>query len=145
MDNSARVILLVEDGEDDVFLLKHSFTEAKIANPVRVAKDCTEAILYLGGEGEFSDRTQHPLPVLILLDLKLPDRSGLDLLQWIQRLKIRSVPVIVFTSSSNINDVKAAYEAGAASYVVKPLTIEERRRFATLVKDYWIGYNVFPG
>jgi DNA-binding response OmpR family regulator len=145
MDNSARVILLVEDGEDDVFLLKHSFTEAKIANPVRVAKDCAEAMRYLGGEGEFADRGKHPLPVLVLLDLKLPDRSGIELLQWVRRVNIRSVPIIVFTSSSSINDVKAAYEAGAASYVVKPLTLDERQRFATLVKDYWIGYNVFPG
>ncbi|HEY3853740.1 MAG TPA: response regulator [Verrucomicrobiae bacterium] len=145
MDNSARVVLLVEDGEDDVFLLKHSFKEAKIANPVRVAKDCAEAMRYLGGEGEFADRSKHPLPVLVLLDLKLPDRSGLELLQWVRRVNIKSVPIIVFTSSSNINDVKAAYEAGAASYVVKPLTVEERQRFATLVKDYWIGYNVFPG
>lgn len=145
MDNSARVILLVEDGEDDIFFLKHSFAEAEIANPIRVAKDCAEAIRYLGGEGEFANRSNHPLPVLVLLDLKLPDRSGLELLQWVRKTNIRSMPVIVFTASSNINDVKAAYEAGAASYVVKPLTIEERRRFATLVKDYWIGYNVFPG
>ncbi len=131
MDNSARVILLVEDGEDDVFLLRHSFAEAKIANPVRVAKDCAEAMRYLAGEGEFADRNKNPLPVLVLLDLKLPDQSGLELLQWARRANIRSMPVIVFTSSSNINDVKAAYEAGAASYVVKPLTIDERQRFAT--------------
>jgi DNA-binding response OmpR family regulator len=144
VDNSARVILLVEDNEDDVFFLKRAFADARIANPVQVAADCAEAIHYMSGDGKFADRQKFPLPVLVLLDLKLPDDSGLELLKWIERSETRQVPVIVFTSSSCVTDVKAAYDAGAASYVVKPLTIEERRRFAVLVKDYWIGYNLFP-
>ena len=119
MDNSARIILLVEDGEDDVFLLKHSFAEAKIANPVRVAKHCAEAIRYLGGEGEFADRTKHPLPVLVLLDLKLPDQNGLQLLKWVQQAKIRSVPVIVFTAHSNPLVEKEALTSGASAVISK--------------------------
>jgi DNA-binding response OmpR family regulator len=99
---------------------------------------------YVSGQGKFADRKKFPAPALILLDLKLPDKSGLELLLWMRRLKIRFIPVIVFTSSSNIIDIKAAYDAGAASYVVKPLTSAERRQFASLVRDYWLGYNLFP-
>jgi CheY-like chemotaxis protein len=142
--NSSRVVLLVEDGDDDIFFLKRAFEDAKISNPIEVAADCSEAMQYLSGQGKFADRKQFPVPALILLDLKLPDKNGLELLLWMQRLKTRSIPVIVFTSSSNIADVKAAYEAGAASYVVKPLTSDDRRQFALLVKDYWLGYNLFP-
>ena len=110
--NSARVVLVVEDQDDDVFFLKLAFEDAKISNPIEVAADCSEAMQYLSGQGKFADRKRFPLPALILLDLKLPDDNGLELLRWMQRLKTRSIPVIVFTSSSNIADVKAAYGSG---------------------------------
>src|SRR5262249_4376921 len=132
MVNDENVILIVEDEADDMFLIKRAFAEAGIKNPVHEAEDCEAAIDYLAGQAEFADRNKHPMPSLLLLDLRLPDKSGIEVLQKIKNLKIKGMPVIVFTSSSSIADVKAAYEAGAASYVVKPLTLQDRRRFAVL-------------
>lgn len=134
---------MVEDDKDDVFFFKRAMQQAGMKNPVHAASDGEQAILYLAGEEQFADRERYPLPVLILLDLKLPRKPGLEVLQWIRERKTILVPVIVFTSSSDERDIKAAYEGGAASYVVKPLGSEERRKFLRLLKDYWFGYNEF--
>ncbi|HEY3864424.1 MAG TPA: response regulator [Verrucomicrobiae bacterium] len=142
--NSDGLILVVEDNEDDVFFLKMAFEDAHIVNPVHVVSDGEAAIRYLAGEGEFGDRKKYPLPALMLLDLKLPRCPGLDLLRWVQERKVLGFPAIVFTSSSYAADIKAAYAAGVASFVVKPLTVEERRHFAGLIRDYWLGCNMVP-
>jgi CheY-like chemotaxis protein len=144
MTNDKDVILIVEDEADDLFFIKMAFEEAGITNPIREAEDCEAAIAYLTGKGEFANRKRYPMPVLVLLDLRLPDQSGLEVLRKIKEMNVRRMSVIVFTSSSNVADVKAAYEAGATSYVVKPLTTADRKHFATIVKEYWLGYNLFP-
>lgn len=141
MDDSKRLILLVEDDEDDVILLQRALADVHVTNPTHVVADGEEAIRYLSGEGPFANRDKFPLPALVLLDLKLPRRPGVEVLRWIKRRKTNVIPVIVFTSSSNVGDVKAAYEAGAASYVVKPLNVDGRRKFANLLKEYWLGLN----
>ena len=137
MDNSARAILLVEDGEDDVFLLKHSFAEAKIANPVQVAKDCAEAIRYLSGEGEFADRSKNPLPVLVLLDLKMPRMDGFDVLRWkSKRPELSGIPFFVLSSSNLEQDVTKALELGARQYFVKPMSLDELVEMVQLLDKF---------
>jgi CheY-like chemotaxis protein len=144
MTTKPKIILIVEDEADDLFFIKTAFAEAGITNPIHEAQDCQAAIDYLTGSGKFADREQYPMPALIFLDLRLPDKSGLEVLRKIRDTKLRTFSVVVFTSSSHVEDVKAAYEAGASSYVVKPLSAADRKHFAMLVKEYWLGFNLFP-
>ena len=95
-----RVILLVEDDPNDILLIQRAFRKANLTTALRVVKDGDEAIAYLSGKGPYRDRRRYPLPVLILLDLKLPRRSGFEVLQWLKaRLGLRRIPVVVLTSS----------------------------------------------
>src|SRR5690606_18210843 len=94
-------ILLVEDNDDDVFLMKHALTSAGYANPVHVVESGQEAIAYLSGSGEFQDRVRYPMPVIVFLDLKLPLMSGHEVLAWIRgQRQLESLLVVVLTSSN---------------------------------------------
>jgi CheY-like chemotaxis protein len=144
MSNSHGVILIVEDEDDDIFLIRHALKQAGIKNPLQVTENCREAIAYLAGTGKYAARVKFPLPILVLLDLRLPDKSGLEVLRKIQDLKLRPMCVIAFTSATDIAHIRAAYQAGATSYVAKPSTDQDRKRLAMIIKDYWLGYNLFP-
>lgn len=143
--NSRFHILLVEDDENDVAFLERAFREAQIQNPLRVARDGQEAIDYLAGSNEFADRTQHPLPCLIVLDLKMPRRSGMEVLQWLREQPVlRCIPVIVFSSSAQRYDVERAYHLGANAFVVKPPSNEKRLELARYIKGFWLTFNEPP-
>jgi CheY-like chemotaxis protein len=138
-------ILHVEDEANEVFLLQRAFTEAGINNPVEVATDGQMAIDYLSGLGQFADRAKYPLPNLILLDLKLPRRSGREVLQWVRsRPGLNKLVVIVFTSVNYIGDVSLAYELGANSFVIKPRDYSQYLDMARLLKGWWLRLNQFP-
>jgi CheY-like chemotaxis protein len=118
-----RTILLVEDNEDDVFLMKRALRSARILNPIQVMEDGQKAIDYLSGAGPFADRVQYPYPQIIFLDLKLPHKSGFDVLAW--RQKNRDLPqsiVIVLSSSNSPQDMERVTALGAAFYSIKPPT-----------------------
>jgi CheY-like chemotaxis protein len=116
-----------------------------VVNPVEVVKDGQEAIEYLAGGSRFSDRSRYPLPCLVLLDLKLPVRPGMDVLRWIgNQPHLKPLLVIVLTSSKDANDVEEAYRLGARSFLVKPLSIHERTEAAKVIKRYWLELNQFP-
>jgi CheY-like chemotaxis protein len=137
-----RTILLVEDDSNDVFFMKRAMKLAGMLNPVQVASDGQEAIHYLAGTGEFNDRAQFPLPSLVLLDLKLPLVMGLDVLQWIrEQPKLKTVIVLVFTSSKLPPDISKAYVLGANSYLVKPSSPEELPEMVKMIKHYWLEMN----
>jgi CheY-like chemotaxis protein len=139
------LILLVEDDQNDVFFLQYAFETANITNPLQVATDGQQAIDYLAGHGEYSNRAQYPLPCLILMDLKLPVKMGLDVLRWIhQQPHLGNLLVIVLTSSSNAEDIDEAYRLGARSYLVKPLSVDKRAELAQSIKSYWLEMNQFP-
>ena len=126
MSGVLSTILLVEDERNDVFLLQYAFETAGIANPLQVVEDGQEAVEYLAGNGKYGDREQYPLPCLVLLDLKLPVKSGHDVLRWIQHQRaLQPLIVIVLSSSREDDDVNAAYTLGARSYLVKPLSMTE--------------------
>src|SRR4051812_26376261 len=115
------VILLAEDLENDVVLVRKAFERAQIRNPMHVVRDGEEAIEYLRGEGKYANREEHPLPQLVLLDLKMPKVDGFDVLRWMRAdMTFKAIPVLVLTSSDRINDVKLAYQLGANSFMVKP-------------------------
>ena len=116
------VILVVEDREDDILLIRRAFDRASVTNPIQVVRDGEEAIAYLIGEGQYANRDEYPLPVLVLLDLKLPRKDGFEVLSWIRSQPgIRSLPVVVLTSSNQIRDVNRAYQLGANSFFVKEI------------------------
>jgi CheY-like chemotaxis protein len=137
-------ILQVEDDANDVFLLQRAFAEAEILNPVQVATDGQMAIDYLAGVGRFGNRIWHPLPGLILLDLKLPQRSGREVLQWIRSQPgFRRIVVIVFTDAEYVGDIGLAYDLGANSFLIKPADFSRYLTIARLLKTWWLQYNQF--
>jgi CheY-like chemotaxis protein len=138
-------VLLAEDEENDVLLLNRAFKEADIQNPLRIVRDGQAAIDYLSGAGEFGDRTRFPLPCLIILDLKMPLITGMDVLRWIrEQPNLRCVPVIMLTSSAEPQDVERAYELGVNAFVSKPSGISKRAELAKLIKGFWLGFNEPP-
>ena len=137
--------MLAEDDENDVFFLQRAFQQAKIENPLRVVRDGQEAIDYLSGDGKFSDRNLYPLPHLIILDLKMPRKTGLDVLRWLQEQpELRCLPVLVLSSSAQRTDIERAYELGANGFVVKPASLEKRVELAKLIGAFWLDFNVGP-
>lgn len=140
--NSHGTILLIEDDANDVFLMQRALRKAEVPNPLQVMGDGDEAVEYLSGQGRFADRSQHPLPVLVLLDLKLPRKSGLEVLQWLrQQSELKRLPVVVLTSSKEPNDVNKAYDLGANSYLVKPLGFDALLNLVRSLNVYWLSLN----
>ncbi len=139
-----RCILQVEDDENDVFLLRRVFQKAGMPCPLQVVGDGQAAIDYLSGTGVYSDREKYPLPCLVLLDLKLPMRGGLEVLKWIrQHPVLKKLVVVVFSSSDRHEDVDRAWELGTNSYITKPAEIQKTLEIAQLLKGWWLGYNHF--
>ncbi len=139
------VILLVEDREDDIFLIRKAFAKALLNNPLHVVRTGEEAVAYLSGMGKYSQRDEYPLPALVLLDLKLPGMDGFDVLSWVrQQHGLRGLPVVVLTSSSEIRDVNRAYALGANSFFVKELDFEHSVDIADLLRRYWIQKSLKP-
>jgi CheY-like chemotaxis protein len=138
-----RVLMLVEDNPDDVLLVRRAL--GKLAAPVRLvtAEHGDAAIEYLDGTGAFSDRQAHPLPDLVLLDLKLPRRSGHEVLAWVrQQPVLEGLPVVVLTSSIEEDDVRRAYRSHANSYLRKPVALEELAALLDQVHTYWMRTNI---
>ncbi len=139
------VILLVEDREDDIALIRRAFERAQLPNPVQVVVDGAAAIAYLAGEREYSNRAEYPLPALVLLDLKMPGVDGFEVLRWIRdQPGLRNLVVVVLTSSQDIKDVNIAYKLGANSFMVKPMDFENIVEMSKLIRDYWLLHNVQP-
>jgi len=139
-----QALLLVEDNEHDVFLMKRALRQAEIRNPLYVVGDGEQAIDYLAGNGVYNDREMYPFPALVLLDLKLPFRSGHEVLAWIRNeAELNELVVVVLTSSDEPADVNQAYKLGANSYLVKPPSLGQLRDLAKSFKWYWLQYNHF--
>jgi DNA-binding response OmpR family regulator len=138
-------LLQVEDTENDVILLQHAFQQADIQWPLRSVLDGQEAMDYLSGIGKYADRQKFPIPALVLLDLKLPRVMGLELLQWIRKeSQIKTLPVIVLTSSGQRKDVDNAYNAGANAFVIKPSGMAELIELLKAFKVFWLRYTESP-
>jgi CheY-like chemotaxis protein len=121
-------ILLVEDDENDVFLMERALTKASLSFPMHVANNGREALDYLAGTGKYSDRSAHPLPKCMFLDLKLPFVHGFEVLEWMRsQPTLADISVFVLTSSPEERDRKKALELGAKTYLIKPPTPEMLR------------------
>jgi len=145
MTAPATTVLVVEDNPTDVLLIRRAFARAQIANPLQVVQDGDAAVQYLSGEGVYGDRGAFPLPAVMLLDLKLPRRSGLEVLEWVRaQAPLRRLPVVMLTSSNQSQDVNRAYDLGANSYLVKPVEFADLARMLSEVHVYWLDLNVKP-
>ncbi|HEX7861881.1 MAG TPA: response regulator [Verrucomicrobiae bacterium] len=114
------VIFLLENSTDYLFLMDQGFRRSQIVNPLRVARYGNEAILYLKGVGIYSDRTHYPLPGLIIIDLAVPDGSGLAVLGWIRRQEeFNNVPVIILVDPDQNKTLQDAFDRGANAYYIK--------------------------
>lgn len=141
MDEKTRMILLVEDSADDVMLIRRAFMKANLQCRIRVAPDGDEALVYLSGI-EAGGQGENAAPALVLLDLKLPRRSGLEVLAWLKgQPRLKRTPVIVLTSSRERSDIEQAYDLGANSYLVKPVKFEELVAMVRLMNQYWMEMN----
>ena len=139
------VILLAEDDENDILLVRRAFNQANILNPLQVVRDGQQAIAYLGGEGIYADRTQFPVPTLLLLDLKMPRKNGFDVLEWIRsQPELRCLRVIVLTTSESIRDVNRAYQLGANSFLVKPADFDQFLAVIRALQGYWLWVSEAP-
>jgi CheY-like chemotaxis protein len=137
--------MVVEDEPDAVLLLKRAFQKAEISNPVQIVESGAAALAYLQGDGPYSDRAAHPMPDILLLDLKLPFVSGLEVLKWIKsHVTLRKLPVVVLTSSREVKDIEAAYNFGANSYLVKPMSLQLLTSVMQAFREYWLRHNEPP-
>lgn len=142
----AAPVLYAEDDENDAFFMQRAFRQARIPNPLTILSDGNLAIGYLSGAGPYADRQQHPWPCLLLLDLKMPGRSGFDVLTWVRaQPAAAALPVVVLTSSSQDNDIYRAYSLGANSYLVKPGKPDELLVIVNGLKQFWLNHNRTPG
>jgi CheY-like chemotaxis protein len=138
-------ILLVEDNPGHALLIQRALSRCNPAHPIRVVQDGEEAIAYLAGAGDYAERQRHPLPVLVLLDLKLPRKSGLEVLAWIRQTPgLKRLPVVVLTSSRESVDVNRAYDLGANSYLAKPIAFDSLAEVLRNLNLYWLVLNEMP-
>ena len=139
----SKVILLVEDNPRDEALTLRALKKSNIVNDVVVARDGVEALDYLFGTGAHADRDASDMPQLVLLDLKLPKVDGLQVLRRMREdERTRRLPVVVFTSSSEEQDLISSYNLGANSYVRKPVDFEQFLEAARQLGLYWLVLNL---
>jgi len=135
-------ILLAEDREDDVILIRRAFSHVNLLTPLLVVKNGEEAISYLKGEPPYNERANYPLPVLLLLDLKMPRKDGFEVLRWIrQQRALDTLRVLVLTSSAASRDVNLAYQLGANSFLVKPSDFSDLVQLTRFIDGFWLQFN----
>lgn len=132
------MVLIAEDNAEDVLLLKKAMQKAGINSPVHFVRDGEEVLLYLQGLGRYSDRDAFPLPAMIILDIKMPKRTGLEVLQWMsEHREFAVVPTVVLSSSNLESDIRKAYHLGANTYFVKPTNYDELVNTVKALQSYW--------
>jgi CheY-like chemotaxis protein len=137
-------ILLVDDSENDLILMRAAFKKAEFNIPLREVHNGEEAIAYLKGEGLYSDRRKFPLPAVMILDLNMPKLNGLDVLTWVQtQPALRYLSIIILTASVRMEDVEESFDLGAHSFLVKPASMEKLVAMIRCLRD-WLQYNHFP-
>ena len=133
------LLLSVEDNPDDVLILRLAFEKAKLSASFQFLSDGEQAIDY------FSTASKKPLPTLLLLDIKLPRKSGMEVLAWIrEQPSLKRLPIIMLSASNRPEDIDQAYNLGANSYLVKPSRVEELVELTKTIDSYWFQVNARP-
>jgi CheY-like chemotaxis protein len=139
------VVLIAEDSENDLLMLRRAFRQVGITAPVQYVSDGEQAIAYLNGEGKFMRRDEFPVPDLLLLDLKMPRKNGFEVLEWLRKqTSLRRLRVVVLTTSEDLRDVNRAYALGAASFLTKPVNFAEFKETIQAMYNYWMAFNRRP-
>ncbi len=135
-------ILVAEDDAQHALLIRAAFVAARLANPIHLVEDGEQAIAYLAGAGRYAERDRYPLPALVLLDLHMPRTSGLEVLAWLRSCPgLAGVPVLVLTASEEAADINEAFDAGASSYLVKPVGFDA---LLDVVKSLELRWLILP-
>jgi CheY-like chemotaxis protein len=144
--NLQRTVLLVEDDNSDALLIRRALEKTGGSFILNRATHGEEAIEYLSGVGAFEDRRSYPFPDVVLLDIKLPRRSGLEVLEWLraQPAGMNRTPVVMLTSSRHVVDVNRAYDLCVNGYLTKPDTAQELQAMLLGFKEYWLRWNEAP-
>ena len=142
---SVNRILYAEDNENDVMLVEMAFRKAAPSALLHIVPDGHEAIAYLKGDGRYADRKTFPLPNLVLLDLKMPRKTGFEVLQWVRSESVlKQIPVVMMTTSLERKDQERCYCLGANSFVVKPGALEDLIALVSVLSTYWLQWNKSP-
>lgn len=140
-----RTVLVADDDENDIKLLRRAFQKAGIDTPIAAVRDGEEAIHYLQGDKGYADRDTFPMPALLLLDLKMPRTDGFEVLEWLrQQAGLKQMLVVVMTSSDEPQDIDRAYDLGANSFVKKPADFTSLTAISQKLHDYWLETNLAP-
>jgi len=134
-------ILVADDETNDIFFLRRAFQKAGLDPKIFEATDGEQVEKYLAGEDSFSDRSRFPLPGLLVLDIKMPKRDGFDVLKWLQgREDLKTLNVVMLTSSSQDCDIRKARELGARDYFVKPSDFDQLTKLVQTLAERWLGF-----
>ena len=138
-------VLVVDNNPDDAHFTELALQRVGVITPVQTVSDAEQAFNYLSGQGEFAAAERRPMPVLVLLDLKLPGNTGLELLSWLRRQPVlKRLPVIILTASRDLAQMNRAYELGCNSYLVKPSSFNALVVMMQGLVQYWFSYNETP-
>jgi CheY-like chemotaxis protein len=138
-------VLLIEDSDDDVLVMKKACQRTGIPHSLHVVMDGDEAVHYLTGDGVYADRGAHPLPDLVFLDINMPRRNGHEVLAWIRNQPgLRTLPVVMLTVSDEPSDIDRAYKLGVTSYLQKVACPAEFGQAVRVILKYWLELNIAP-
>lgn len=139
------VILLVDDSESDIALLRQAFAKAGMQRPLQVVRDGVDAMSYLLGRGDFADRESFPMPSVLIIDVNMPRLNGLELLTWLRtQPEFSHLMVIVLTGDARIEAINHAYHLGANSYLLKPTRHDHLIDLVNCFFRYWVVHNHLP-
>src|ERR1700743_1187516 len=145
MMTARNTVLVADDDENDIYLQKRAFLRAGIDAPLKWVRDGEEAIQYLQGDKSFADRSNFPIPILLLLDLKMPRTNGFEVLEWGRKQSdLRRLLVVVMTNSDEPGDIERAYDLGANSFVKKPGDFTDLLKVSQKLHEYWMETNLCP-
>lgn len=138
-------VLYVEDEENDVLLFQHAWREVGIEQRLEIARSAKDALNYFQRHGSAEPGVEAPMCGLMFLDLNLPMLSGFEILEWIRKHgAFKRLPVIIFTSSNQIQDIQHAYELGANAFIIKPSSLDGLIELLRSIKTFWLAHNTFP-
>lgn len=131
-------ILIAEDDENDVMMLTRALKKAGIIEPVYFVRDGEAAVEYLNGKGAYADRAAYPSPWLAIFDLKMPKKTGFEVLEWVRKEKsLERLPILIISSSEEERDIQEAQRLGASAYMVKPLSVDALAREIRTFYKFW--------
>ncbi|MDJ0574136.1 MAG: response regulator [Xenococcaceae cyanobacterium MO_234.B1] len=144
-EKNQQPLLIIEDSDEDFEALERMIIKAQISNPIYRCEDGEEALDFLFHEGEYEDESLSPRPSLIVLDLNLPGTDGREVLAELkQNQDLQTIPVVIFSTSSNPKDIDACYRQGISGYIVKPMDTQRLNQLVQTFLEYWFNVVELP-